>query len=66
MGWALVFLIYTAHGNVHRNVLHGYGSHGDCQLDAKAFERRIDLIKWECVRDEAGPIVTLAPSIDSK
>ena len=51
MSWTLVFLIYTAHGAVHRDTLHGYGSNGDCQLEAKVFERRFDLIKWECVRD---------------
>ena len=51
MSWALVFLIYTAQGAVHQDILHGYGSKGDCQLEAKVFERRFDLIKWECVRD---------------
>jgi hypothetical protein len=51
MSWAMVFLIYTAHGAVHRDILHGYGSKGDCQLEAKVFEHRLDLIKWECVRD---------------
>jgi hypothetical protein len=44
MSWALVFLIYTAHGAVHRDILHGYGSKGDCELEAKAFGRRFDLI----------------------
>ena len=53
MSWTLVFLIYTAHGAVHRDVLHGYGSKGDCQVEARAFERRFDLINWECVRDES-------------
>ncbi len=51
MSWAMVFLIYTAQGAVHQDILHGYGSNGDCQLEAKVFERRLDLIKWECVRD---------------
>jgi hypothetical protein len=51
MSWTLVFLIYTAHGAVHRDILDGYGSKGDCQLEARVFERRFDLIKWECVRD---------------
>jgi hypothetical protein len=51
MSWALVFLIYTAQGAVHQDILHGYGSKGDCQLEARVFERRFDLIKWECVRD---------------
>jgi hypothetical protein len=46
-----VFLTYTAQGAVHQDILHGYGSKGDCQLEAKVFERRLDLIKWECVRD---------------
>ena len=56
MSWAMVFLIYTAQGAVHQNVLHGYGSKGDCQLEAKVFERRFDLIKWECVRDVLLPV----------
>jgi hypothetical protein len=55
MSWAMVFLIYTAQGAVHRDILHGYGSKGDCQLEAKVFERRLDLIKWECVRDVIKP-----------
>jgi len=40
-----------ADNGVHRDILHGYGSKGDCQLEANVFERRFDLIKWECVRD---------------
>jgi hypothetical protein len=51
MSWAMVFLIYTAQGAVHQDILRGYGSKDDCQLEAKVFERRLDLIKWECVRD---------------
>jgi hypothetical protein len=61
MSWTLVFLIYTTHGAVHRDVLHGYGSKGDCQVEARAFERRFDLIDWECVRDESASIVALKP-----
>jgi hypothetical protein len=61
MSWALVFLIYTAHGAVHRDILHGYGSKGDCQLEAKAFGRRFDLISWECVQDESALIAVLKP-----
>lgn len=58
MSWALVFLIYTAQGAVHQDILHGYSSKGDCQLEAKIFERRLDLIKWECVRDVLPVTVT--------
>ncbi len=61
MSWTLVFLIYTAHGAVHRDALHGYGSKGDCQVEARAFERRFDLINWECVRDESALIASLKP-----
>ena len=61
MSWTLVFLIYTAHGAVHRDVLHGYGSKGDCQVEARAFERRFDLISWECVRDESALSAALKP-----
>jgi hypothetical protein len=61
MSWTLVFLIYTSHGAVHRDVLHGYGSKGDCQSEARAFERRFDLINWQCVRDEGTLIVALKP-----
>jgi hypothetical protein len=61
MSWTLVFLIYTAHGTVHRDALHGYGSKGDCQVEARAFERRFDLINWECVRDESALIASLKP-----
>jgi len=61
MSWALVFVIYTAPGAVHRDILHGYGSKGDCELEAKAFGRRFDLINWECVRDESALIAALKP-----
>ena len=61
MSWTLVFLIYTAHGDVHRDILHGYGSKTDCQLEAKAFVRRVDLINWECVREESALIAALKP-----
>jgi len=61
MSWALVFLIYTAHGAVHRDILHGYGSKGDCELEAKAFGRRFCLINWECARDESALIGALKP-----
>jgi len=53
MSWTLVFLIYTAHGAVHRDVLHGYGSKGDCQVEARAFERRFDLINWNAFETRA-------------
>jgi hypothetical protein len=59
MSWTLVFLIYTSHGVLHRDVLHGYGSKGDCQLEARAFERRFDLINWECVPDESVLVAAL-------
>ena len=36
MSWTLVFLIYTAHGAVHRDILHGYGSKGDCQIEGSS------------------------------
>ena len=42
-------------------VLHGYGSKGDCQVEARAFERRFDLIDWECVRDESALVAALKP-----
>jgi len=61
MSWALVFLIYTAHGAVHRDILHGYSSKGDCELEAKAFGRPFDLINWEGVRDESALIEALKP-----
>ena len=51
MSLALVFLSYTAQGAVHQDIPHGYRSKGDCQMEAKVFERRLDLIKWERVRD---------------
>jgi hypothetical protein len=58
MSWAMVFFIYTAQGAIHQDILHGYGSKGDCQLEAKVFESRLDLIKWECVRDVLPVMVT--------
>jgi hypothetical protein len=61
MSWTLVFFIYTTHGALHRDILHGYGSKGDCQVEARAFERRFDLIDWECVRDESASIAALKP-----
>jgi hypothetical protein len=61
MSWTLVFLIYTAHGAIHRNVLHGYGSKGDCLVEARAFERGFDLINWECIRDESTLIAAAKP-----
>jgi hypothetical protein len=61
MSWTLVFLIYTAHGDVHRNVLHGYASKGDCLVEARAFDRRFDFINWECVRDESALMAALKP-----
>jgi hypothetical protein len=66
MSWALVFLIYTAQGAVHQDILHGYGSKGDCQLEAKVFQRRLDLIKWECVRDESALSAALKPYTNIK
>ena len=61
MSRAMIFLIDTAHGAVHQDIPHGYGSKGDCQLEAKIFERRFDLIMWECVRDVLPATATQGP-----
>ncbi len=57
----MVFLIYTAQGAVHQDILHGYGSKGNCQLEAKIFECRFDSIMWECVRDVLPVTATQGP-----
>ena len=50
--FVLVFWIYTAHGQVHQNVLHGYNTLGACNRDGKLLMKPFDLIKFECREDK--------------